>query len=319
MGCGLRYGALGETKEAHISYLIAHSLQPTAHSRNENTTKFDKHMKIIRLTLFFLAFTALLFILIHPASSQEKFDFSKKGKIHDEVIYSWDTYYRDYFAGEIKKRLFDQGDVYILYDAQIQGLQSFVEMTRRCKDTKQMAELVDMLSPVFSQLKPIAPDNSKGWICTGGPNCTAYNLLGKEVPLCSVQFLGLMGALATNITENIPQRKQTQAEKAFVANTFNTIAVQLDRWFTPGYFKSLDNRLPRTAADMKNANPGALFLRQGSMVFNCSFRYLSTAPGRPSARRRGWKKGFCPSANSERGYWKNIRSLRGQELYHKIC
>ncbi len=209
--------------------------------------------------IFPLAFIALSFIFIQPVSSQEKFDFSKKGNIHDEVIYSWDVYYRDYFASEIKKRLFDDGDVYILYDAQIQGLQSFVEMTRRCKDTKQIGELVDLLSPVFSQLKPIAPDNSAGWICTGGKICTAYGLLGKEVPLCSVQFLGLMGALATNITENIPLRKQTVAEKAFVGNTFNTIAVQLDRWFTPNYFKSLDNRLPRTAADMKNASSGHYF------------------------------------------------------------
>ncbi|SKB35062.1 hypothetical protein [Daejeonella lutea] len=206
-----------------------------------------------------LLLITLLITLINPTSSQTKFDFSKKGNIHDEVIYSWDNYYRDYFAGEIKKRLFEQGDVYILYDAQIAGLQSFVEMTRRCKDTKQMAELVDLLSPVFSQLKPIAPDNSAGWICTGGSICTAYGLLGKEVPLCSVQFLGLLGALATNITENIPLRKQTPAEKTFVANTFNTISVQLDRWFTPNYFKSVDNRLPRTAADMKDASAGHYF------------------------------------------------------------
>ncbi|MES3016504.1 MAG: hypothetical protein V4721_01945 [Bacteroidota bacterium] len=216
-------------------------------------------MKTKKNILLSLTFIALSFIILHPALSQQKFDFSKKGDIHKQVIYSWDAYYRNYFAGEIKKRLFDNGDVYILYDAQIQGLQSFVEMTRRCKDTKQMGELVDMLSPVFSQLKPIAPDNSTGWICTGGPNCTAYNLIGKEVPLCSVQFLGLLGALATNITENIPLRKQTPAEQAFVRNTFNTIAVQLDRWFTPNYFRSVDNRLPRTAADMKDANLGHYF------------------------------------------------------------
>src|SRR5690606_28678674 len=120
----------------------------------------------------------------------------KNGEIHDQVIHSWNTFYRDYFTSEIKRRLFQDGDVYVLYDVQIGGLQSFVEMTRRCKDVKQIAELVDLLSPVFSLLKPIsAADNSVGWICSGGSICTAYNLLGGEVKLCSVQFLGLLGAL----------------------------------------------------------------------------------------------------------------------------
>lgn len=210
-------------------------------------------------TKIILTFLSLLISFVDPAFSQLKFDYSKKGEIHTQALHAWDTYYRNYFAGEIKKRLFDNGDVYILYDSQIQGLQSFVEMTRRCKDTKQMAELVNLINPVFSQLKPIAPDNSMGWICTGGPNCTAYNLIGKEVPLCSVQFLGLMSALATNITENIPLRMQTEAEKEFVGNTFNTISVQLNRWFTTNYFKSVQNRLPRTATDIKDANLGHYF------------------------------------------------------------
>lgn len=216
-------------------------------------------MKMKKIAMFLTALIALSFILIQPTSSQEKFDFSKKGEIHDQVIYSWDNYYRDYFASEIKKRLFENGDVYVLYDLQNGGLQSFVEMTRRCKDTKQIGELVDLLSPVFSALKPVSPDNSEGWICTGGPNCTAYALLGKEVPLCSVQYLGLLGALATTITENIPFRKQTMEEKAFVKNTFNTMSVQLNRWFTESYFKSVERRLPRTAADLKDANLGHYF------------------------------------------------------------
>lgn len=246
-----------------------------------------------------LILIALLITLINPASSQTKFDYSKKGNIHAEALYAWDTYYRDYFAGEIKKRLFDNGDVYILYDAQIQGLQSFVEMTRRCKDTKQMAELVELLSPVFSQLKPIAPSNSAGWICTGGPNCTAFNLLGKEVPLCSVQFLGLMSALATNITENIPLRKQTAAEKAFVENTFNTISVQLDRWFTPNYFRSVENRLPRTASDMKDANLGHYFSDR-------DLWYLTVLSDLSELHQAGVK----PSAEDGRKAWVDLQTQK---------
>lgn len=196
-----------------------------------------------------------LMLLIQPVLSQHKPDFSKNGNIHSEIMSAWDSHFRDYFASEIKRRLFQDGDVYVLYDVQIHGLQSFVEMTRRCKDKKQIAELVDLLSPVFSVLKPISDtDNSTGWICTGGDICTAYHFLGKEVPLCSVQFLGLLGALATNISENIPAQERTMAEKAFLAATFNTIAVQLNRWLAAGYFAWVDKRFPVTAADIKDEN-----------------------------------------------------------------
>lgn len=210
--------------------------------------------------IFPLVIIALSFIFIQPASSQKNIDFSKNGEIHDQVIHSWNTYYRDYFSSEIQKRLFEKGDIYVLYDVQIQGLQSFVEMTRRCKDRKQIAELVDLLSPVFSALKPVsATDPSTGWVCTGGNICTAYGLLGKEVPLCSVQFLGLLGALATNITENIPTHQQSPAEKAFLANTFNTTTVQLGRWLTPEYFASVNRRLHMTSADVKDKSSRNFF------------------------------------------------------------
>ena len=217
-------------------------------------------MKMRKLTISSLTLVALLSLSIQPVSSQDKFDFSKDGEIHDQVILAWNTHYRDYFASEIKRRLFQENDVYVLYDIQIGGLQSFVEMTRRCKDTQQIAELVDLLSPTFTALQPISnADNSTGWICNGGNTCTAYNFIGKEVPLCSVQFLGLLGALATNISENIPPHHQTMAEKNFLKNTFNTMAVQLNRWFTAGYFASVNKRLDMTSADMKDGSSRYFF------------------------------------------------------------
>jgi len=205
----------------------------------------------------------ILFCLIQfiqTVSSQDTLDFSKNGIIHEQVIHAWNSYYRDHFASEINKRLFGDNDVYVLYDVQIGGLQSFVEMTRRCKDTPQIAELVDLLSPVFSALKPVpGADSSLGWVCSGGQICTAYGLLGKEVPLCSVQFLGLLGALATNISENIPVSQQTAGEKFFLTNAFNTMAVQLNRWFSENYFRSVDKRLHVTIADLRGAGSGYFF------------------------------------------------------------
>jgi hypothetical protein len=215
-------------------------------------------MKIRKLVLFPLAFIALSFI--QTVSAQNKFDYSKNGEIHNQVILAWNTYYRDYFASTIKKRFFQDGDVYVLYDVQGGGLQSFVEMTRRCKDTKQIAELVDLLNPVLSELKPISSaDNSTGWICSGGSTCTDYGFLGKEVPLCSSQFLGLLGALATNVSENTLPNQRTTAEKTFLTNTFNTMAVHLNRWFTPNYFNRVNERLHMTPADIKDGSSRNFF------------------------------------------------------------
>ena len=217
-------------------------------------------MKIGKLVFITLSIVALNLAGTQYAMSQHKSKFSKNGEIHAEVINLWNTYYRDYFSSEIKRRLFQQGDVYVLYDVQIGGLQSFVEMTRRCKDTQQIAALVDMLSPVFSTLKPIpGADNSTGWICSGGSICTAYGFLGKEVSLCSVQFLGLIGALATTVSENIPPFQQTPSEKAFVAASFNTMAVQLNRWLSTAYFSSVKKRLFMVAPDLKEKNSGIFF------------------------------------------------------------
>ncbi|WP_300600589.1 hypothetical protein [Niabella sp.] len=210
---------------------------------------------ITPLVAFMLSFAFAL-----PALSQQEAVFSKKGAIHDQVIEAWKSQFRSYYNTEIQKRLFGDGDVYVLYDVQIGGLQAFVEMTRRCKDVGQIAEIADLLMPVFSALKPIpGSNNSSGWICSGGKICTAYGFIGKEVPLCSVQFLGLLGALATSISENIPAPQQTTELKTFVKAAFNTMAVQLDRWLTSGYFSSLDKRLQATVTDVKDKKSAYYF------------------------------------------------------------
>lgn len=236
--------------------LIYASLTASHLPSNHNT----KPMKIKKLAISSLASIALSFICIQSVSSQDKFDYSRNGDIHKQVINSWNIHYRDYFASEIKRRLFQDNDVYLLYDIQNGGLQSFVEMTRRCKDTQQIGELVDLLSTILTALKPIPnTNNSTGWICSGGNICTAYGLLGKEVPLCSLQFLGLVGALSTSITQNIPNKKQSVAEKEFLANTFNTMSIQLNRWFTAEYFKAVNNRLSMTTSDINDGSSRYFF------------------------------------------------------------
>lgn len=182
--------------------------------------------------------------------SLNKPDFSCSGDVHAQAINLWENTLRKYFEGQVNKDLKLLGDTYVLYNIQ-QYLQSFVEMTRRCNDRPQIAELVETLSPVFAELQPLPNyPNGRGWICRGGSVCNRFNrLINTEIQLCSAQFLGLIGALATDVVEKIPRNQQTNAEKIFVINAIETIANQLDRWLSPSYFAQVAVRTKMTMHD----------------------------------------------------------------------
>jgi hypothetical protein len=201
----------------------------------------------------------LLFVSVQLLG-QDLTDFSKGGKVHRQAIALWDTHYRDHWTTQIQRRLVEQGDVYVLYDVQIGGLQSFVEMNRRCGDVQQLREIAQMLTPTFAQLRPVAGENSSnGWVCTGGTTCPAYNLTDKEVPLCSSQFLGLLGAVATAMRHTIPDSQLTQADQAFLSSTYNTMAVHLNRWFDSSYFQSVNRRTGMSKDDIKDGSSRFFF------------------------------------------------------------
>ncbi|MBS0576714.1 MAG: hypothetical protein JSS45_09880 [Proteobacteria bacterium] len=199
-----------------------------------------------------IAITMLAVIAVagsHPANAaqtarDEVPNTSCQGAVHTEAIDLWESRLRHYFTAQIKEGLNRDGDVYVLYNTQ-EELQSFVEMTRRCRDTKQIEELVDLLALSFDSRRPLPGDSTAlAWVCTGGNTCTSVNqLLGKEVPLCSAQFLGLLGALATTIVETIPAKQRTAAENAFVASTASALATHLDRWLSTPYAGSVLYRL----------------------------------------------------------------------------
>lgn len=195
-----------------------------------------------------------------PTASPLSHNFSCAGSVHAQAIQLWEQTAKPYFRQLIKDGLNKQGDVYVLYNTQ-EELESFVEMTRRCKDSQQIAELAETLSSAFTSLRPL-PDApaTRGWVCTGGHTCTPANhLLGKEVQLCSAQFLGLLGALATDIVETIPVDQQTSTEKTFVAYAAEAMATQLDHWLSPDYFKWVADRANMTPADARNGNSRYFF------------------------------------------------------------
>src|SRR5690606_34290190 len=64
------------------------------------------------------------------------------------------------------------------------------------------------------------------------------------------------------ISENIRPHRRTAAENEFVSHTFNTMAVQMNRWLTASYFASVERRLPITTADIKDENSRFYFSDQ---------------------------------------------------------
>lgn len=199
--------------------------------------------------------------IARPTASQvPEPDLSCGGDVHRRVIDLWEHELRPYFSGQIANGLNKEGDVYVLYYTQ-EELQPFVEMTRRCKNSPQIDELATTLNPAFQALRPLPNAPAiRGWVCTGGHTCTQANqLLGKEVQLCSAQFLGLLGAVATDIIEIIPESQRTAAEKAFLENTATAIATQLDHWLTSSYFRQVVARSRMTPADVKDGQSKYFF------------------------------------------------------------
>ncbi|MBS0457782.1 MAG: hypothetical protein JSS44_10685 [Proteobacteria bacterium] len=182
-------------------------------------------------------------------------DFTCTGPVHAQAIQLWERSARPYVTQQLQNGLNKSGNVYVLYYTQ-EELQSFVEMTRRCKDLQQIDELASTLNMSFAALRPLPDDpTSTGWVCTGGSTCTTTNkLLGKEVPLCSMQFLGLIGAIATNIVENVRPDRRTPAESAFLENASSTMALQVNRWLSPDYSAWVDDRLHMTPTSVKDGS-----------------------------------------------------------------
>jgi hypothetical protein len=258
---------------------------------------------------------------------------SCSGPVHAKAIALWEHGLRDYYAKQITDGLGTEGNVYVLYNTQ-EELQSFVEMTRRCKDRAQIAELVSALAPVFDSLRPL-PDApaARGWVCTGGSTCTPANhLLGHEVQLCSAQFLGLIGALATDIVETVPENQRSGAEKAFVSNTGSAIASQVDRWLSPDYFKGITERSRLTPASVTDSQ-SKYFFQDRDLWFLTSLSDLAElhqagvkldAAGTSALKSLQAKRGQIaemfnlflarttlvntqngPRAEIDRGYWRN--------------
>jgi hypothetical protein len=181
--------------------------------------------------------------------------------VHSEAIQLWEQAAKPYVTHQIEEALNNEGDVYVLYFTQ-EEMQSFVEMVRRCNDTTQLNELATTLNEAFKSLRPLPDDpTERQWVCSGGHTCTAANKeLGREVQLCSAQFLGLLGAVATDIVEIVPKSDRTQAENAFLANAMSAMATETNRWLSAVYFSSVIRRTAIKPADIKDGSSQNFFV-----------------------------------------------------------
>lgn len=204
------------------------------------------------------AATAALRTAAHAADSAA--NFSCTGNVHARVIAIWQHVARPYFAQQIDVGLNRIHEVYVLYNVQEEA-QDFVEMTRRCKDGREIDQLAATLEPAFHSLQPLPGlPHVQGWVCSGGHTCTSANhLLGTEVQLVSAQFLGLIGAVATDIVENVPEPDRTPAERTFLTSAATAMAIQVNHWLSPSYFQHTAQRMSMKPADDKTGSSSYFF------------------------------------------------------------
>lgn len=165
-----------------------------------------------------------------PAFASTAPPFVCGGAVEDEAWATWDAAAERIVRKElILDRLQKQGDVYALYDFQI-FVHNLASMAQRCNRTARLLALAQLIKDAYASLEPEGIFSSDlQWICRGGQKCTSKNrLLGKEVMLSSVQFLGLAAAVANSLATS-PSTPDREA-KQFIAQTVQVLTSHLLRW-----------------------------------------------------------------------------------------
>ena len=181
------------------------------------------------------------------------------GSVEQRLWALWDSGARDAVRTQlIEERLLRTGDTYALYVLQT-TLGNLVAMADRCGRHSRLVQLADLLLPVFKGLETLPPphEHQQGWVCRGGSLCTQANRrLGREVPLVSLQGLGLFTDLAARLAA---QTDSTLQSHPFVHLTASAAQGHLERMATPALRDSLRRRLRATPKDVKGNNSALLF------------------------------------------------------------
>lgn len=145
-------------------------------------------------------------------------------------------------------RLYAQGDTYSLYDLQTQ-LHNLVWMAQRCSRGERISELANFLAPVFERLESLNDaEKSFAWVCRGGSVCNEHNrLINREVPLVSLQGLGLLTTVAAALAQQTPRSAE---QHPFVRRTTEVAAAHLLRLQTPSLLDLWDRNRRLSAHDV---------------------------------------------------------------------
>lgn len=216
--------------------------------------------------------TATILAMIFPAGQalgkkQDKISVERRqaddtfacgGHVERETWRLWETGVRDWARKSLGDRLKRDGDVYVLYDLQTY-LQNLSSMARRCQRIDRLMEIASVLRPAYESLEPggwLSP--GRRWVCRGGRICSGNaGLLGQEVQLVSLQFLGLASSVANALAT--AQRPLQEDAQAFITTTSIVIAEHMQRW---GDRKAIDKLADAAGAkpeDLKPMSTGLLF------------------------------------------------------------
>jgi hypothetical protein len=197
-----------------------------------------------------------------PADAREAVNlapFACGGSVEQRLWALWDGGARDAVRTQlIEKRLLRTGDTYALYVLQT-TLGNLVAMADRCGRHSRLVQLADLLLPVFKGLETLPPphEHQQGWVCRGGSLCTKANRrLGREVPLVSLQGLGLFTDLAARLHA---QSDSTLQRHPFVRLTASAAQGHLERMATPALRDSLRRRLRAKPEDVTGNSSELLF------------------------------------------------------------
>jgi len=153
------------------------------------------------------------------------------GGLHDQQSWSlWDSYGKKRITDILNNRLIKQGDTYALYDTQIL-FNNLFDLAVRCHYPDRIREFANIIQITYQKLEPLPQIDGEAavWVCRGGGHCQNGNLLGKEVQLNSVQFLGFASEVANELDRVYPKDPDAQQ---FVLRTAKISANRLTEWST---------------------------------------------------------------------------------------
>jgi hypothetical protein len=216
-----------------------------------------------RLLMSARNFFVVLSVIIAVSSQTEKARaenaaFACGGEVEKKVYGIWAGGVKTQLADMLQHRLVEEGDVYALYDFQI-NIQNMVSMAQRCNRNDRLREVARLIEVAYGSLESDKDANDgREWVCRGGSICNDKNRLkGTEIILCSAQFLGL----ATSVANSLATAKGplNEEDKVFVQNTLSIATEHLRRWSQEGAIANIQKATSTGISEMTPHSSSALF------------------------------------------------------------